>query len=514
MLGERTTTARSVCVLSPKSANLTTHSQYASRASSPLVGLISHDLSFKMADYYQLADLVSYNTWLILSAGSSVRYLQPRLAVDKLKTKASAGTKRSDSFHESHLITGNYKTVPRAMKSVPVVKNPHLIAHNLKLHNYVLRTEDRGSRYVVCSTHWEHRQLSQLSSFCTQSMSPIELDVRRFWGRLDPDCLRFDLPILRFSPKTHKPGPVTGRPIVSWPKDSQPYATRIKLAINNWLRKHEITCGDIKQMFTMIPRDDFDEWLNSCEELQAVYPLVVCHFRRTMFLFHGKVYYMIQGIDMGSLISTHLARGWLCWRLMKLYERIPACVGIASYVDDLQVSVPSVDDRACMRIATSTSDFTIQDLKLRVQEAIAPLQIKWDTEFKFLDYEVKPGSKTTSFYRKGRVREKMPDPSVPGFQTINLYKSEILRWISRECVTDKQLLEIVSCSPDCHSYHKTLRVIRDQQQVDKANRLGRITTHAPSVTSARHYIRHQLNISATKRRQRNLPSSRRWICQL
>lgn len=261
----------------------------------------------------------------------------------------------------------------------------------LDASGWVIRKDDKTNRMVVCSEEWER---AQISSIVVRKCEDHE--VLNYEGKLD--YLGYEIgPRLYFLPKTHKSP--RGRPIVAYTgKPRYAYLIQKKLEARikelsslDWKSTDgvvdviyepfkrgasigtRVICGDIKDMFTRIPREELLYWVKY--DCPSAYGLVFQHLQATAFKFYEDYYCFEDGVDMGSHVSPVISRYFVS--VKEHYCKLSSRVYGARYVDDVQFVVHK--DGIC-------------GLKSLYEEVIRPLEIEWkdvaevmDTEFTIKD---------------------------------------------------------------------------------------------------------------------------------
>ncbi|KAI9340054.1 hypothetical protein DFJ73DRAFT_947703 [Zopfochytrium polystomum] len=210
----------------------------------------------------------------------------------------------------------------------------------------LLRKADRGCEWCIVDINWELRQLEVVQSVV------CEPDPE-FGGRV------------YFLPKVHKPGVVKGRPIVCWRKGTQGYANsvnkvlweeidRIGICKRDWKEVAGFAmeksagwvtlAGDVKSMFTKVPRKTLVRLLWSDEKLKHCRKVILKHISRANF---------VDMIDMGSKLSPPLAM----WYLSKQLEG-KVKVQDAEYMKKLIVSSLEMEIEWSQRVASMDLEAT------------------------------------------------------------------------------------------------------------------------------------------------------------
>jgi len=228
-----------------------------------------------------------------------------------------------------------------------------LVTQTLYKQGWLVRCEDKGNKLVLVEKSWEDSQAANLSSQLLPVTNHFRIDINGT-----------TLPRSYFLPKTHKPTPIVGRPIVSYIGVEQPFKKIILKTLREYLKDCEsnyirvndvinnlkevpngfaIILGDIKSMFTSIPRTELLSFLESeFDELQGV---VAQHLSETFLTYDNDIYYMKDGIDMGSSVSPMLACAYVSYlekKILKSLREIGVETFILRYVDDISIVCPDL----------------------------------------------------------------------------------------------------------------------------------------------------------------------------
>jgi hypothetical protein len=337
------------------------------------IGIIDEDGKLVWFSWIYLAQYLGFDFARMLSKGSSFRIKNSAISLKSLNDVSrelytNIARDKGISLWSAVNYSANRITGDKVLKS------------RLREAGWVIRKEDRGNRSIICSVKWEERQILQLVKQGKVSETKKAPNARMYW-----------------QPKAHKEEiDVPGRPIVSWGEGTQPYHKVINRSLKNWLKSRPMSfvewstdeCfakikptrgvqfigGDIKNLFTEIPRNELLEFIDDVFEAELGV-LVRKHLEATTFLFHGKVYEWLNGVDMGSRVSPMLSIAFVQYKLeitdcFNILADSGIAEGCVQYVDDLGFKLRGVD--------ALDVDEKIEMVQTCVGMSLEPLVVEWD----------------------------------------------------------------------------------------------------------------------------------------
>lgn len=296
----------------------------------------------------------------------------------------------------------------------------------LKDEGWLVRKEDRGDRFVLCSVVWEEMQLRTVLS-----------------GKVEvTPMMDKQYPRLYFLPKTHKNSKIIGgRPIVSWWGIKQPEWRKLKREVETWMKtvngfdeksaieviangisthgNKPTVVGDVCSLFTSIPRDDFRVFAYECFK-EDVAQQMINFIEASDFRFYGVAWKWIDGLDMGSHLSPVFARAYLSWKEDKVDWK--KATG-KRYVDDVVIRGGVGDD--------------VEYLKLKYERAVYPLTMEWRNDRNVMDSKW-DGSRL-EFNSRGRRFADL-DVELPGSVHKGVVRQAVKRIEERMGVLVKRIL--------------------------------------------------------------------------
>lgn len=239
---------------------------------------------------------------------------------------------------------------------------------------WILRKDDKTARWVIVSKQWEKTVAANfLEKSCVECGAVLKSRHK----------------ILYFLPKTQKESCVPGRPIQAWPRCKKRYkrAQRALQRETDWnvcsksvtLMYRELAeglnsdgsrptfiSGDVKDMYTKLPRQEIIDLVwKKCPDAALDVEAVLL---RSGVEWESKMYKMVDGIDMGCVLSPALAQFYLSQKLSG-WEKWPGIGHMRAYIDDFGVRLKGNVDPRIVRV-----------VKARIDRAIAPLEMVWDDD--------------------------------------------------------------------------------------------------------------------------------------
>lgn len=305
----------------------------------------------------------------------------------------------------------------------------------LESSGFMLRKEDRGPRFVLCSVEWEKKVCSDFSR--GYKKSTIALREENKADKEDLSALQ-RVARIYFIPKTQKPSnvPMKGRPIVSFLGCiDRSYVRCIVKTINKWvvdqkgfdrIRTDEaitvhagrtvFLIGDLESMFTNVPRQSMDHWLDnsnigtykakfrdgstiSGQDLIGEIRRIVSNLK---FQYRGEAYEMTEGLPMGHPMSPPIARAVVTWMERNLVAKWVSRGWITTrYVDDVKVSLPH-----------GAGEEDLDVVKEEYEAAILPMKIEWrDGDRRYMDSQTDEIGVTEFVKNKptGYIPDELPE---------------------------------------------------------------------------------------------------------
>jgi len=165
------------------------------------VWVIDHVGQKDLINWYELIQSIGFDGARLLGKGANFRV--------QTKKCRSYRDVWDQTFWEHYIKDDKFKKMNLCKNRI---KGLHEWKNDLYNNGWIVRKEDKGCRFCLVSRQWENNQWKT-------AKLPIKVSTKE---------VKNTVPRMYFNPKTHKDeSTVKGRPIVSWPRDSQKYARNV-----------------------------------------------------------------------------------------------------------------------------------------------------------------------------------------------------------------------------------------------------------------------------------------------
>jgi hypothetical protein len=409
----------------------------------------------------QCSELISDDFMRLLGKGSGYRF---NLGFGK--PKSFQGLKIYNKFlsvdggrtphYLSEALERMLTTTEEYFKSTNVVNFQRLnsFLRELRSSGWIVRKEDRGPRFVLCSIQWEKNICKNFSQQYNKYLQGLKMENLREDQSSTERVAR-----LYFIPKTQKPisEPMKGRPIVSflgvvdkaylqkfvklinqWVIDQRGYdCIRTDVAITLHGSRRRFIIGDLESMFTSVPRKLFLDWLDnsdisrySCIAGGRFFTgnMLIYEIKRIveglLFQYEGQAWEMTEGLPMGHPLSPPIARAVVTWRerFVQLQQKLYKDIICTRYVDDVKISVPDETDGPY-------AERDLAEMRRSYENAIAPMRIEWrDGDRRYMDSETHEDGEME--FVKNKPTGYIPD-ELPESIKVQVLKAEVRRRYAR-----------------------------------------------------------------------------------